>query len=127
MSERLTITKHAAKRYQERVKPALDLVRAKAELEILVNSAGEPSPIPPAWKLPSLEDEGRTYLEPSEGICLVIAGQMVTTVAIRAEQAPEFARAKREQKRREKQKRRARNAYGGHTRAKNKDFGGEWE
>jgi hypothetical protein len=119
----LKVSRHAIERYQERVKPGLSYDRAKVELEVLARS-GKPGPEPPTWKLPSLIENDRTYLEPSDGICLVVKAGLVTTVAIRAEQAPEFARAKREQRRREKQKRRSRNNYGAFSKQRQMR---EWE
>jgi hypothetical protein len=42
------ISEHAASQYQQRVKPALDLDSARAELEQL-RTVGEISPIEPGW------------------------------------------------------------------------------
>jgi hypothetical protein len=68
---RIGLTEHAVNQYVARVKPAFSFDQAKRELLALVEICGNyPTSETPPWK-PD-EEDGREYLELSDGIFLVI-------------------------------------------------------
>lgn len=107
MSDEIVITRHAAERYIERVKPGIDLTQATRELRalMLVDSF---RPEPPVWKPNETPDhETPLYMEPCDGIALAVVGHTLKTVLTRAGTSPERAAQKRQEKARKRARRRA--------------------
>jgi hypothetical protein len=82
---RIILTKHAIKRYQERVKPALMLEQAESELRRLTDyslDAGMPITTSPPFELTTgnVSDETQdAFLMISDGVCLALRGGKVRT------------------------------------------------
>jgi hypothetical protein len=57
----LSLTRHCVERFHERFRPALDHVRARAELELLIEH-GELSEQPPEWMARTMRQEADAYL-----------------------------------------------------------------
>lgn len=91
----MNVSKHAAARYQERVKPALPYWRAKAELEALIESAAELATVP-EWHYDP--EPGLRYFLISDGICALAKGPTVITVLIRGSHADPIRQARRQYK-----------------------------
>lgn len=75
------MSQHAATRYQERVKPALDFVAAKAELERLIGMCDEMVPELDWWPA---DDYGQNvgYLEVAPGVaCPVVQDERGRLIA----------------------------------------------
>jgi len=102
----VNLTAHAVSRYQERVKPALPVWRAKRELEALLDAAPELSVVP-NWHYDP--EPGCRYFLLSDGIVALAKGRNVITVLVRGSHADPVREAKRAWKRdRRKRKRFAR-------------------
>lgn len=95
-------SKHAVQRYQERVKPALPIHRAKLELEAFVEQARELTEAPP-WHLNP--EPGSRHFEIADGICAVVRNEVVTTVVIRGSHAEDIEDRKRQYKRKQRARR----------------------
>lgn len=104
-------TRHAIKRYIERVKPTMDAVQAREDLDRMI-PLGQWIPRPEWIKdHPDIDRTDQRYFELVEGIVLVCAGpeDNVTTVMTRGEFSPEDRAAKSAYKRRKRQAKKAKN------------------
>jgi hypothetical protein len=110
-------TNHAVERYIERVKPALSAVVARQELEALIEMSLPSSPTPPAW-LSAFEPDTEAFLELSDGIAGAVKGNTVTTILVRATDAPVVRQLKRRRKKRSALRRNWRNGLGSQGRHK---------
>lgn len=112
MGERIIVSDHAASRYVERVRQGITLGRAHAELEALIDLAGETSDTLP-W-VPESPPDADGYLILSDGICLALRrnkGRLVgITVLTRAERSAAY-RAAKNKRRRERARGRATRRY----------------
>lgn len=97
---RYYVTVHAAVRYRERVKPALDYAAARSELEDLVERFGKITDYPD-WN-PRLRP-GSQFLSLLDGLgAIVMDGDQITTVVCRGGMRPEKRAARNERKARRK-------------------------
>lgn len=108
---RVQVTEHAIERYQERVRPTLEVAAAKRELVALVEMAGAPTPEPPAWA-DYVHPAPDSYLVLSDGVLGLIRGGRMTSVIVRGAMAPEYREAKRKERRARRQKKRWQNHLG---------------
>ena len=114
MKRSIVLTTHAAERYQERVRPALDTERARDELEHLIHLS-EATPEPPCWT--DTAQEGDQYLNVSDGVCVVLergeSGRLhAVTVLTRGEMSAGARAARNARKAQLRRARRARNRKG---------------
>jgi len=107
MSERILITRHAAERYIERVKPGLTIDQATRELRALV-LIDEPHPEPPDWKADEIREEGELFMEPCDGIAFAVRGRSLMTVLTRAGTDSKTAERRRQRKARNRAKKQSR-------------------
>ena len=97
-------SKHAVDRYHERVKPALPVWKAKAELEAFVAQATELAEAPP-WHVDP--EPGARHFEITDGICAVVRDELVTTVVVRGGHCDRITDRRRDYKRRQRSRRAA--------------------
>lgn len=100
------VTRHAVERWQERVRPALDLDQCRAELLALVRAAGQPSSEQPAWHTRAVPNS--LYLNISDGIACTVQDGSVTTVLTRGEEAAGHRQAKKARQKKRRAERAAR-------------------
>lgn len=109
---RIGLTDHAIQRYVERVKPQMLRRHAQAELERLVEMAGEPGPVPD-WMRPKVPCQALVL---SDGIALVIVSEdgrlTAATCMVRGTLSPEVRAAQKAAKRRRRAQRRAKQHAG---------------
>lgn len=98
------VSDHAVERFQERVKPALDLDAARTELEALVRAAEKPSSEQPNWHVKAVPCS--LYLHLSDGIACTVKDETVTSVLTRASEAPDAKAAKKREKKKRQAERR---------------------
>lgn len=55
------LSQHCVERFHERFRPALDVIRARAELELLLEQ-GEIAPDPPEWMARKMRQRADAYL-----------------------------------------------------------------
>jgi hypothetical protein len=106
---RIVLSDHAVERYQERVKPALDLQAAREDLERML-PLGTFQHDPPPWDRPFDEADGWLLL--GEGIVIPLSrnqdrrpGFWAITVLSHREISPEKRRARNDHKARQRQAR----------------------
>jgi hypothetical protein len=106
-----TVTKHAVQRYQERVKPALSVVKAKLELEVLVAQFGHDclQAIPPPWVAPEAHAGAQSYLLLTDGVAFAVKDGFLITCLVRGGMSEEKRQARLARKE-HRQKVRARRA-----------------
>jgi len=108
MTDEILITRHAAERYIERVKPGIDVDQATRELRALMRLDSF-RPEPPDWQTGETPGEDhRLYMEPCDGVALAVVGRTLKTVLTRAGTSPERARQRRARKAQRRASRRAR-------------------
>lgn len=94
---RYYVTVHAATRYRERVKPALEYAAAKQELEDLVERFGEITDYP-GWT-GDHPRPGAQFLSLLDGLgAIVMDGDQITTVVTRGGMHPDKRAAKNERR-----------------------------
>ena len=70
----IDITHHCVERFHERSRPALELIRAREELEMLVG-VGEVAEQPPAWFAAGAASEADAYLLIGEDLVIPLASR----------------------------------------------------
>jgi hypothetical protein len=68
----IEITHHCVGRFHERFRPALDLIGARTELEMLIEH-GEIAGEPPEWMARTMQQEADAYLIVGEDLVLPLA------------------------------------------------------
>lgn len=107
---KVRVTDHAVERFQERVRPTLDLAACRREL-LRLTGACAPKPLPPAWKHhdPQIRPDS-LYAELSDGVCAVLTPRgHVLTIVTRAGSGAQHRQNKNELKARRRRARKAKN------------------
>lgn len=108
MSDEILITRHAAERYIERVRPGIDVAQATRELRALMRMDSF-RPESPDWQTgESPGQDQRLYMEPCDGVALAVVGRTLKTVLTRAGTSPERMSQRRARKARKRASRKAR-------------------
>ena len=107
---RVALTNHCVCRFHERFRPALDQIRARAELEMLIEH-GEVAEEPPEWMARKMRQEADAYLIVGNDLVLPLAaagplGELVAKTCLDRGGISERARTRRNERGRARRARR---------------------
>ena len=110
---KVRLSQHCVERFHERFRPALDVIRARAELEMLIEH-GEIAGEPPEWMARKMRQRSDAYLIVGDDLVLPLdcvgytAEELVAKTFIDRGGISEHARRRRNERGRERRARRHR-------------------
>ena len=102
----MLLSHHCVNRFHERFRPALDRIRARAELQLLIEH-GEIADAPPEWLARTMRQEAEAYLVVGEDLVLPLVevgprGELVAKTCIPRGGISEQARRRRNERARQR-------------------------